>query len=151
MLILRSVISEATALKIRSAFGSGDKEPNSSELMDIVRSALDGYERVYFLIDGLDECEQEVQDGITTFVKQIAEIDTTILKIYISSREDPQISLALKEFPSIQLSKEAMSNDIAAYVESTVNDKLGRHPLIIKKPAMKQEAISELITKAQGM
>lgn len=121
------------------------------DLLDLVRSVLGLFSRIYIVIDGLDECGKDTQEDIMFIVKILASFDKAILKVLVFSRENARLSTVLKQYPCVHTSEAALTGDILSYVQATVASKLEAGELVIHNPALKEEIISELVTKAQGM
>jgi len=108
--------------------------------------------RVHVLIDGLEECATKVQEEISFVVKQIMSSES-IVKVFISSREGATIFTSLNEFPCIRFSEANLTHDITMFVRKTIRSKLrsGDLPAAINHPALQQDIISVIVTKAHSM
>jgi len=74
----------------------------------------------FMIIDGLDECEGDSQRRILSelalsLLKETRGVDSTLVKVLISSRNEREIRTRLERVPQISLSNETMftSKDIA--------------------------------------
>jgi hypothetical protein len=106
---------------------------------------------VYIILDGLDECGKDVQQDILLAVNRLAHFHQTIVKVFVSTREDTQIANPLRGYPCVHMSEARLRGDIIQFVEETVKLKLHSGELLIRDPALEQEIISTLVTKSQGM
>ena len=125
--------------------------PSREDLIKLLRSVLGLYSRTYIVIDGLDECGKDAQEDILFIVKTLASFDRAIVKVVVFSRESAYLSIVLKQYPCSHTSEAALTRDIVSFVKKTVESKLEAGELVIRNPTLKEEIISELVTKAQGM
>ncbi len=145
-------IPQEAAEKIRHCYSAGSRPPCSDKLFEILLSVIGMHSRVHVLIDGLEECATEVQEEISFVVKQIMSSES-IVKVFISSREGATIFTGLNEFPCIRFSEVNLTHDITMFVRKTIRSKLrsGDLPAAINHPALQQDIISVIVTKAHSM
>ena len=137
---------------LREIYKSGTQVPDKHELVQILCLILAPYDQGGFLvIDGLDECRQEVQEEILSILTDLMASDKAVFKIYISSRKDTQISITLKDFPQISIHESHLTDDISLFVEETVKLRMDKRKLVLRDPALEREIVSELVAKAHGM
>lgn len=83
--------------------------------------------------------------------KQLAAIGQFNIKVFITCVEEGSVAHYLKDFACVQMSPTATSEDIGAFIESSVRVKIENGDLMIRNPKLKQDIISELTIKAKGL
>ncbi len=151
LMLPKTSLLETTGAQILRTYSDGIRSPSREELIDLLCSILAAYSLVYVMLDGLDECERDVQQDILLALNRLAHFGQTTVKVFISSREDAQIANALRGYPFVQMSEAKLRDDIVQFVEETVKSKLYSGELLIRDPALEQEIISTLVTRSQGM
>ena len=137
---------------LREVYRSGTRVPDKDELVEIFCSIVTQYHQgVFLVIDGLDECGQEVQEEVLSVVTYLMALDRGIVKVYVSSRSDTRISTTLSDYPQINIHESQLIGDITMFVEETVKSKIDKKDLVLRDPALQQEIVSELVAKAHGM
>ena len=114
-------------------------------------SAVEAFPGLYVIIDGLDECEKEARRDSIALIKALLVHDKAVVKTFVSCREDEHILRSLDIHPCIQLSETMMATDINAFITGTVRSKVKSGELRINNPALEDEVVTELVTKAHGM
>lgn len=123
-------------------------EPKLSDLISDIRSLLDFVDKIYLVIDAVDECDDrdELLNTLTAF-----STDSGFSKIHIlaTSRDYLDIRTTLDPL-SVQVSmlNELVSEDIRTYIEQEMhaNCRLNRWP-----PNIKSEILEALVEGAKGM
>lgn len=151
LLLPKSSLLDTLYSELSFAFQINSQIPDAKDLAFALRSVLTSYSEVYIIIDGLDECEKDVQQDILYAIEKIIELDEYTIKVWISSREDTDIMNELKKYPSIHIAETKVAGDIANYVEVAVKAKLQSGELFIRDQNLEEEIISTLTTKSQGM
>ena len=152
LLIGRRVIDEVIAAKIRIAYDDGLRKASLTDLVSCLeRIILDFYHRVYIVLDGVDEASTDVQEKLFSILAKLSASCSTLLRLYISTRE---IILIPHHFPrclSFELSESRLSEDIELYIKSSVQERLHSFPVMVIYPYLEQSAIRELTAKAKGL
>lgn len=117
--------------------------PPSDELSEALQSVGSMYERVFFVIDALDEC---VPDSWSLLLKLICEVQTkTRANLFATSRNIPKIAKMFQS--SILLTIRATDDDIRTYLDSRI-----KLPAVIRLGSDLVEDIkTEIIKSADGM
>ncbi|SLM35735.1 P-loop containing nucleoside triphosphate hydrolase [Lasallia pustulata] len=148
LLSRKPMLPEQVATTIKQIYAEGMSMPSRDDLVKLLRSVLGLYSRTYIVIDGLDECGKDAQEDILFIVKTLASFDRAIVKVVVFSRENAYLSTVLKHYPCLHTSEAALTRDIVSFVKKTVESKLEAGELVIRNPTLKEEIISELVTKA---
>ncbi|KAK5051870.1 hypothetical protein LTR84_002673 [Exophiala bonariae] len=122
------------------------------ECKDLIISLCDIFPQTTLVLDGLDECELEVRRSLLEALQAIMSGTHGILKLFISSRFEGDIDLALVDADH-RLGLKAADNqgDIVLFVSEQVKSCIG-HGLPRTLTAAQQDRIIEVLTsKADGM
>ncbi len=122
------------------------------ECKDLLVALCDIYLETTLILDGIDECKYEVRESLLESMQEITTRTRGTLKLFISSRFEGDIELALKEV-DCRIRLEAANNkgDITLFVGEQVANSIGRG-LPRTLTTGQQEAVTRvLISKADGM
>ena len=127
------------------------QSPDERSLARLVLDAVISCGNLDIICDGLDECEESSQRTICDFLRNLASLTNTNVKVLASCREEERPLKYLKQFLQLQFTVESSKSDMAAYIESEVQAVLDRGDLAIQNASLKDDIISSLICKADGM
>lgn len=108
----------------------------------------------FIVIDALDECDRETRQDLIDALQNVVAESTSLVKIFISSREDGDIKRSMDLYPNVRIEAEQNQQDIELFVSLTVDE------LIRKKRLLGSEMVTDelrsdiklsLQDKAQGM
>ena len=152
LLAVKPSIEEVIAVKIRDTFDHGFSKPSIGDLSQILESiVLEYHQRVYILIDGLDEASLDTQGKVLSNLAKLSTSCGTHLRLCISTRE---IILRSANFPSclsLNVSENRVTEDIEHYIKASVQQRLHSLPIMLAHPYLEQNAFHELKAKAQGL
>jgi ABC-type antimicrobial peptide transport system ATPase subunit len=116
-------------------------------LMEVVQTEISTFNRVFIVIDALDECEEQVRGGICDLLSKLN--DGKNVSCLITSRNLDTIAQEIGRHRRLEIT--AHSKDIETYIRQRISqsNSLGRH--IKRQPSLVDEIISNVITKAGGM
>ena len=123
------------------------EQPSLSALMDALSELSSRLNRVYLLIDALDESAPRA--GLLRVLQQLGADRFSNIKVIATSREESDIKRALDDISlSVSLSNQYVDEDIATYVRSSVasNPRLRDYPVDLK-----EEIERALVEGARGM
>ncbi|CAG9990454.1 unnamed protein product [Clonostachys byssicola] len=127
------------------------KNPTTKGLQEVLSTMSTFFNRVYIIIDGLDECDNEVEKNIQCLLALAR--DSNIKKqanIALLSRDEIFIRENLEiEFHVIEI--EAHTEDIQLYVASELDERIGSRKLRIRDMSLRGHIIAELVKGAKGM
>ncbi|KAF5531520.1 hypothetical protein FPHYL_13916 [Fusarium phyllophilum] len=143
---------EAGLAKLYELFTShenGSKTPDESQLETYMKSMLSAFDRVFILIDALDECRSK--DSLLSWIGRFAVENVQFL---LTARPEDDIQSQTVRFfghqNCLSLDKTAVNSDIKSYVRSV----LDTNPRFMEK-ALSEELRNEICTKvgegADGM
>lgn len=103
---------------------------------------------VFYLVDGLDECEPgEVTKALNVFVRLLEKLGN---KVLISSRDEVGVIERLPQSTRIWISEEDTKGDIMVFINKRIDEKMLERPLT-ESPSLLQNVKQELLAKAGGM
>lgn len=105
------------------------------------------------VIDALDECDHDKRDDLFRALRQIVEASTSLVKIFVSSRNEGDIALEFEKEPQMSIEVKDNSADIELYVRSEVIRWIETKKLMRGKidDTLRELVISRLLEKAGGM
>lgn len=111
------------------------------------------YPQTTIVIDALDECDQEKGKKFLMSLRKIVESSTSLVKIFVSSRNDDDIVLKLEKLPNLWIEAADNAGDIERFVQKEVirckkDGDLLRGSI---KDELLEKIISSLTTRSQGM
>lgn len=135
------------AAALYSNHQDGLEEPSPNELLELFLAEVGRVERVFILIDGLDECPvDERQIFFSDFLKCLP----PNASLFITSRREPDIEATLGDAFSYTIC--IQSSFIDADVRTHVNSVMSRDPVLLRwKPAIREEILESIVNGAHGM
>ena len=123
---LRSIIQQliersadtASLQALLKAYAMGT--PPIQEFLDVLKSILCRHERVYIVVDALDECTD--QEELFDLLKSIRDWKLECLSILVTSRDEPDIRECVLPTPKqeIRLQNSAIDNDVRLFIAETL-------------------------------
>lgn len=144
-------IPEHIESQLLQMYAGGTRSPPENALGNVFCTNVALRSDIFIIFDGLDECEKTVWQEILKLFKQLAEIQQSAVKIFITCVEEGPVAHRLTASAHVQLSPRATAEDIRAFVESSVASKIEYGDLKISNPRLEQDIISELVSKANGL
>jgi hypothetical protein len=113
---------------------------------------VESYDRIFLVIDALDECEQDPRRKIIDFVCELAN-DLPCAKIFVTSRVETDIEEAFKRLqtPTIQVEASNVAEDINTFVNDRVGHLVKENELRLRDPTLAGKIVQTLVTRAEGM
>ena len=112
------------------------------------------YPTVVIIIDALDECDRDTRSDLLEFLESILQESSSLVKIFVSSRDDQDIVCQLQNYPSLELSSDRNSDDIAEFVKSEIRRLIKKKALLrssMNKEELQQVIIDRVTEGANGM
>ena len=125
LLIVRPIIEDVIAAKIREAYGDGMRNPSPGDLIKILEYIIQDYQRVYIVLDGVDEASQDTQE-----------------KIFANFA-----TLTVSQLERLNVSVNVISEDIEHYIKASVQARLHHLPVVKNYPYLKQELFLSSLVK----
>ncbi|KAF6839174.1 ankyrin repeat protein [Colletotrichum plurivorum] len=129
--------------------GNGLKgAPDTKGLQKLISKITVLYDKVYIIIDGLDECDNnvaEVAAGLTELIESCPPVSMAIF-----SRNEQEIREELEEdFAHVEIV--AHTDDLEIYVRAEMSKRKQLKKLAYRNPELSEEIKEKLVCSAQGM
>ncbi|KAI5460877.1 ankyrin repeat-containing domain protein [Mariannaea sp. PMI_226] len=124
------------------------KQPRVELLSKVIEDMAAMYDKVFIVVDGLDECGDNVE-LMTQSLKSLANKSDTI-NIALFSRKDEDIREELEtDYDHIEI--EAHTEDLEAYTLDELDKRKPLKKLRVTNPELREEIIHTLVQGARGM
>lgn len=135
------------AQTIATAYGDGGRTPDTKDVLQILTSAIERFESVVIIIDGIDEVADEDRTQVCGPLKALVTEVQVPVKLFISCREDILPSVCAHDATSfrVQISEIRISTDIEDYISHSVSDLIGSGELAIRM------IVNTLVEGAKGV
>jgi len=151
--LVRQLLRTATDLSVLAkSCGSTHTSGDTKEVLKLLFQGFSSNTKVYFVLDGLDECENEEREMLVQAIRKIQEK----LKVLVctSFREEP--NNGLQSITNQLLATRVVSipddnPDIEAFIEADLERCLRQEHLIIGDPALILDIQDALSKGSQGM
>lgn len=139
-------------LQVTSVFDNGTPlNLKSSEIS--FTSALAEFERVYIVLDALDECSEGERKSIVTLLSGQLALQDCQIKIFLTSRPENDLIRLLKDHATYCIDANDTAKDIRPFVTASLNDHITSGALLGGNVSseLRQELIETLSGQADGM
>ena len=124
------------------------RRPSFDELRKLLKALCDQYDRVYVIVDALDECEAIWERKLLLPV--LEELPRTSGRLFVTSRPNNEdISNTFGKQSKITIA--ASESDLRQYVAERIAEEESRTSVTALKPEMKESIISTVSGGASGM
>lgn len=122
-------------------------------LKDILQESLSAPGTHFIVIDGFDECSLQDLDTILEAFQWITASRSSVLKIFLSSRQDVRMNIARKFISYYHriMSCTELDADIATYIEVAIEEKISSRQLSVGDPNLLPVIYHALTEGAHGM
>lgn len=134
------------------AFASGSLSIDESRAL--ILQLVEHYPLTTIVIDALDECDPERRSDLLEILELILQESSSLVKIFVSSRDDYDIVLHLRDYPNLELSSEKNMDDISSFVTAETSNLIKKKKLLAlstNKEKLKIEIIDQVTKNANGM
>lgn len=106
-----------------------------------------------FLIDAMDECTKDQRHSYLDYIKSLLQLPSGKLKIFVTSRPEPDIKFAFTSgsFPFIQIEATKVAADIISYVGHVLQDRTHPYCDLKNEQKLREQVEQALISKSNGM
>lgn len=141
------------AFKNSNTKGRYDDGLGTTECVSLIVQLVDLNLQTTIVIDALDECNTVTRHELFRALRTIIVTSTSLVKIFVSSRNDDDIELEFSGEPNISIGVTDNVADIELYVRAEVERCIADKRLLKGKieDSLKELVISSLISKAGGM
>ena len=132
-------------LELYRKFMRQSRQPKQEDLEDVMVRTCEAFDRVFLVIDALDECSPERRRQVLKVLKRLHEVQA--ISIFVTSRPYPEdVMKAFEQFPNITI--EARDPDIRKYVRTEIDN---YHNLDDTDQDFKEDIVIKLSQKAHNM
>lgn len=127
--------------------------PGYTELQSVLIGISKCFEKVFLVLDALDECADDQRREIFEVLQSIVSPGKTNhgnVKLFVTSRREQDIQRAFKSFPIIEIEAEKVNEDIESYVTAQLDQHLQDGTLKITD-SLKHKILTALVDRAGGM
>ena len=150
-LFFRGLLTEAVVKSIIETLRSNVHGLDEQKLTDFICAAIQSCAGLHVIIDGLEECERDTQQAVTKFLCRLLTTGHPVVKVLITCRDEGHLLTGLSGFGRLHISSQASAADIESYISHAIASSLSSGDLTLRNRALKEEIISTLMEKAQGM
>lgn len=140
--------------KLYEKHNNANSKPLYHELRSTFQAIIAQFDRLYFVIDALDECVQQDKQDVCRFLCEILDLpQPTHIKLLVISRLDSgieQISVQ-KSCRTIKIQATVVDKDIAKYIKTRMDQLLQDDHPAVRNQSSKNKILRELTTNAGGM
>ncbi|RSL96101.1 hypothetical protein CEP52_011687 [Fusarium oligoseptatum] len=124
--------------------------PTTLGLVQTLYTMCKTFTQVYLIVDGLDECVDEVESTVDDLVSlSLADANHNI-HLFLLSRDEFVIrQRTMPQFHWIEI--EAHTEDVQLYVATELEKRIGKKKLRLRDMALKDEILAKLVEGAKGM
>lgn len=126
--------------------------PTSEESVELIIKMTEARPVTYIVLDALDECDTETRGELLLALQTIIDRSAALTKIFVSSRDDPDIVPHFEAQPHVRLAAAKTKDDIELFIEKTVREKAKKELLFGRASTLLILAIEKALkTGADGM
>jgi hypothetical protein len=140
--------------KKKEAQGFASGPPRMVEACELIIQLVEYYPLTLIIIDAFDECDPEKRADLLEALETILRESSSLVKIFISSRDDRDIVFQLKHYPNLEISSDRNSDDIASFVRTETKKLIQKRRLLRYSQAteeMKELIVRKVVQGATGM
>lgn len=124
--------------------------PSINKLRTAIRDMSGVFEKVFIIVDGLDECGSHVERATRMLASLCNDKSAKTMCLALLSRDEIIIRQHLQgAFDYIEI--EAHTGDIQQYVATELEERIGLGKLRVRNLTLKDEILEALVTGAKGM
>ena len=147
--ILRQLLQEhisipSTVAALYDLYASSKNGPPLDEIVRALQVVISDYTQIYFVIDGLDECDKVTRFDLLSVCSHLQ--STGRVSLMVTSRPESEVLQHFKAAPTLEIRAE--SSDLSPYVADQIS-RLPRHGLL--SDMLRQEIVHKISTRADGM
>ncbi|KAH7153507.1 ankyrin repeat-containing domain protein [Dactylonectria macrodidyma] len=124
------------------------KQPRREPLLKIIRDMASMFEKVYVIVDGLDECGENISSMVQSLTA-LADSSQVISAAFFSRKEDDIKDELEDNYDQIEI--EAHTEDLKAYTLSQIGQRKSLKKLEITNASLHEEIFRTLVESAHGM
>ena len=122
--------------------------------LDLIIRLVEDHSMTIIIVDALDECDPSMRQSLLDAFEHILKESVSLVKIFVSSRNDQDIVWTLRDYPNMDISSDKNTVDIKTYVERETS-KLVKTGQLLRNSRAKQKITTSIIKRvsdgADGM
>ena len=148
--VLRQLVEEQEVIPdfLQSAYEhhcDNNASPTLQSIKDILKAIVLLYAKVFMIVDGLDECSEDIRWALT---EQLRDMPGTVY-VMITSRVLDSIREELEDF--VQMEIKAHKSDIELFIDRQIRKNRNLRKIVQKNPAMRQDIKEGVVKTAENM
>lgn len=104
----------------REQKGQKSSKLTLKESRELLIKITDIYSQTNIFLDALDEVKQDIRINLIEALRLVIETSKNLVKIFATSRNDPDILKEFSTFPRIDVQPEDHARDIDRFIKSTI-------------------------------
>lgn len=114
---------------------------------------LSRFQKVFVVVDGLDECSQEERNSMVTFLTRQVRLSRCQLKVFLTSRPENDLHQLLEGTHNHQINVNDTAKDIRPFVEASVQRLIQDKALLGGAVGvdLAEELVDNISTQSDGM
>ena len=121
--------------------------PSLNEIVTLLRSQVEKFNKVFIVIDALDECP-ELGGTRKDFLSEVRSLVPTV-RLMVTSRHDLAIESTFKHDTRLEI--QAQDQDVRKYIESQMERRHELADLLNDHDDIRSEIIAVILSKTNGM
>ncbi|KAL9053328.1 MAG: hypothetical protein Q9162_004828 [Coniocarpon cinnabarinum] len=108
----------------------------------------------YIIVDALDECSRDTRQDLVNALGGILRKSSSLVKIFVSSRDDVDLVLSMRDYPEIRIEAADNEQDIAFYISHKLGELTADKKLLPAEgvsTSLREQIERRLCEGAQGM
>lgn len=148
---LRKEVVQVYGSRKQSGFASGSLV--FTESLNLILSLVNTYSQTTIIVDALDECDPLNRDELLHSLGTIISNSSSLVKIFVSSRDDSDIVLRLEDIPNLSIRARDNEKDIQRFVRDEITRRIERKELLRGKVSeeLKEKIINTVTEGSDGM
>lgn len=128
------------------------KDPLSYATVDNFAKVASHHERIFIVIDGLDECQEGERRPVLELISTLRE-SKRVFKIFVTSRKHSDISRWFDRKGVLQVTTDAQhtTNDINLFIRQKAEALRQSQALLVRSDRLFEDLVSTLVQKADRM
>lgn len=124
--------------------------------VDLIKAIIETRTITYIVLDALDECDAALRDDLTASLETILQESQSLVKIFVSSRNDADLVCWLRDYPNKEVLSSDNQLDLEAFVDNEVDKRVNGRPRRLLRARQISDALRDdikqtLKTQARGM
>lgn len=134
-----------TLQELYDGYNDPNTLPSLDEISAAILSLIETYEEVFFVLDALDECSDEIRWGL---IEKLREFYPEV-HLLITSRFRDTIDEELEDFKRFEI--KANRADIELFIDQQIQKNKNLRRIVEKKPALRGDIKEEVVKTADEM